>query len=170
MHKGAAIAQWIHLCLPSCRPGFESQAHHQRLFHLKYLCYLCHVKRTKIKTKKWPGLAHFFTKKQVLGRSSECTGWGRVLYKPHSHPNGFYWSHQCSCSLTPANRIQTSITQSCNHNRIEPGPRQGLNFAQEVWVDWGAIRCQQILVRQFTCTLHGDLVWLISTPITALVG
>ena len=25
---GAAIAQWIRLRLPSCRPGFESQAHH----------------------------------------------------------------------------------------------------------------------------------------------
>ena len=25
---GAAIAQWICLRLPSCRPGFESQAHH----------------------------------------------------------------------------------------------------------------------------------------------
>ena len=28
MVRGAAIAQWIHLCLPSCRHGFESQAHH----------------------------------------------------------------------------------------------------------------------------------------------
>ena len=27
---GAAIAQWIRLCLPSCRPEFGSQAHHQR--------------------------------------------------------------------------------------------------------------------------------------------
>ena len=25
---GAAIAKWIRLCLPSCRPGFESQANH----------------------------------------------------------------------------------------------------------------------------------------------
>ena len=25
---GAAIAQWISLRLPSCRPGFESQAHY----------------------------------------------------------------------------------------------------------------------------------------------
>ena len=29
---GAAIAQWIHLQLPSCHPGLESQAHHLR-FH-----------------------------------------------------------------------------------------------------------------------------------------
>ena len=31
---GAAIAQWIRLRLPSRRPGFESQAHHLRFFHL----------------------------------------------------------------------------------------------------------------------------------------
>ena len=32
--RGAAIAQWIRLRLPSRRPGFESQAHHLRFFHL----------------------------------------------------------------------------------------------------------------------------------------
>ena len=52
---GATIAQWIRLRLPSCRPGFESQACHLRFFI--YLCYICHVKRTKI-NKKRPGLAH----------------------------------------------------------------------------------------------------------------
>ena len=31
-HGGAAIEQWIHLCLPSCRPGFESQAYHLGFF------------------------------------------------------------------------------------------------------------------------------------------
>ena len=29
---GAAIAQWICLRLPSCRPGFESQVHHLHFF------------------------------------------------------------------------------------------------------------------------------------------
>ena len=29
---GAAIAQWIHLRLSSCRPGFESQAFHLCFF------------------------------------------------------------------------------------------------------------------------------------------
>ena len=42
-HRGAAIAQLICLLLPSCCPGFKSQAHHQRFFHLqsnvyKYIC------------------------------------------------------------------------------------------------------------------------------------
>ena len=61
--RGAAIAQWICLRLPSCRPGFESQVHHLHFFHLMYLCYICHVKRTKI-NKKRPGLARFFFKKK----------------------------------------------------------------------------------------------------------
>ena len=30
---GAAIAQWIRLRLPSCRPGFKSQAHHLCFFN-----------------------------------------------------------------------------------------------------------------------------------------
>ena len=31
---GAAIAQWICLCLPSCPPGFQSLAPHLRFHHL----------------------------------------------------------------------------------------------------------------------------------------
>ena len=34
-----------------------------------------------------------------------------------SHPNGFYWGHQCSWTLTPANSMQVSIMQSENCNR-----------------------------------------------------
>ena len=33
-NQGAAIAQWICLCLPSCCPGFTSQACLLRFFHL----------------------------------------------------------------------------------------------------------------------------------------
>ena len=55
---GAAIAQWIRLRLPSCRPGFESQAHHLRFLQSKFVLY-CHCvgKRTKINKKRgrvWP--------------------------------------------------------------------------------------------------------------------
>ena len=61
-NRGAAIAQWIRLCLPSCRPGFESQVHHLRFFQfLKLKLFICHsnwnVKRTKI-NKKRLGLAN----------------------------------------------------------------------------------------------------------------
>ena len=62
---GAAIAQWICLHLPFCRPGFESQAHHLRFYHLKYLCNICRVKRPKINQKR-SGLANFLKKKWVL--------------------------------------------------------------------------------------------------------
>ena len=52
---GAAIAQWIRLRLPSCRPGFESQAHHPRFYHnSQYVPYLsCE------RNKKRPDLVHF---------------------------------------------------------------------------------------------------------------
>ena len=53
---GAAIAPWIRLRLPSCCPGFESQAHHL-CFH--QFIKLCNVEKTKI-NKNRPGLAHFF--------------------------------------------------------------------------------------------------------------
>ena len=50
------IAQWIRLCLPSCRPGFESQAHHICFNRLQSnLCFICLRKINK----KGPGLAHF---------------------------------------------------------------------------------------------------------------
>ena len=45
--------------LPSCRPGFESQAHHL-CFH-QFIKKLCNVEKTKI-NKKRPRLAHFFKK------------------------------------------------------------------------------------------------------------
>ena len=38
MHRGATIAQWIRLRLPSCRPGFESQAHHLRFYQFILIC------------------------------------------------------------------------------------------------------------------------------------
>ena len=33
-NRGPVIAQWICLRLPSCRPGFKSQAHHLCLFSI----------------------------------------------------------------------------------------------------------------------------------------
>ena len=68
MYGGAAIAQWIHLQLPFCHPGFESQAHHQRFY--QFIFDLCRVEKTKI-NKKSPGFAHFFKKirkQKLLGQ------------------------------------------------------------------------------------------------------
>ena len=47
--RGAAMAQWIRLRLPSCRPGFESQAHH---LHFYQFIELCNVEKTKIRQKE----------------------------------------------------------------------------------------------------------------------
>ena len=56
LSRGAAVAQWIHLRLPSCHPGFESQAHH--LCFNQFIFEWWHAEKTKI-NKKRPGLAHF---------------------------------------------------------------------------------------------------------------
>ena len=46
MRWSTTIAQLIHLHLPTCRPGFESQAHHLRFNHVIFE--LCHVEKTKL--------------------------------------------------------------------------------------------------------------------------
>ena len=33
--QGAAVTQWIRLRLPSCRPGFKTQAHYLRFYQFK---------------------------------------------------------------------------------------------------------------------------------------
>ena len=54
---GAAVAQWIRLHLPSCRPGFDSQAHHLRLFNLN-----CNMLKGRKLTEKVAGIGPFFRK------------------------------------------------------------------------------------------------------------
>ena len=49
---GAAIAQWIRLRLPSCPPGFESQAHH--LFIVKFCTVFVIALRKGRKLRKKP--------------------------------------------------------------------------------------------------------------------
>ena len=39
------------------------------------------------------------------------------FYKAHSHPNGFYYGHKCSWTLTQPNSMQVSIMQSDDRNR-----------------------------------------------------
>ena len=48
--RGAAIAQWIRLRLPSCCPGFKSQACH--LCFNQFIFELCHVENTEINQKE----------------------------------------------------------------------------------------------------------------------
>ena len=74
---GAAIAQWIRQRLPSCCPGFKSQALHQHCY--KFIFYLCHVKKIN---KKRSGLVHFLTK--VFSKRSRMF---RALQNINEHLN-----------------------------------------------------------------------------------
>ena len=72
---GAAIAQWIRLRLPSCHPGFESQAHHLGFYFIYsqiclYLSLYCEKNDNK---QKVAGFGPFFKKntKRVSLCSSE---------------------------------------------------------------------------------------------------
>ena len=98
----AAIAQWIRLCLPPCRPRFESQARHLRFCHLQsILRFICHVKRTKI-NKKRPGLAHL---KNIIKLNSETHSLRqqtslRIIVRKYKQPifkisprvNKYFWA------------------------------------------------------------------------------
>ena len=58
----AGVAQWIRLRLPSCRPGFESQAHHLCFFsiyivQILYLSFELECETNENKQKE-AGLAH----------------------------------------------------------------------------------------------------------------
>ena len=48
----AAIAQWFRLRLPSCGPGFESQAHHLRFFQFVLLKLLLELEKNENKQKE----------------------------------------------------------------------------------------------------------------------
>ena len=50
--KGAAITQWIRLCLPFCRPGFESQAHHLHFYHYSQFVLYLSCEKNEIKQKE----------------------------------------------------------------------------------------------------------------------
>ena len=74
-----------------------------------------------------------------------------IYEQNHSHPEGFYWGHQCSRTFSPANM------QSYDGNKPRERFQPVLTYKSEV--DVGAIRCQHILVSHFTCTPHGMFVW-----------
>ena len=89
----AAIAPWFRLRLPSCCPGFESQAYHLCFFNLYWNC---NEKRTEIKQKE-AGIGPFFKKtfSQIIidyfvrgsitvWLTSCLTGLDKVLFLPIS--------------------------------------------------------------------------------------
>ena len=69
----AAIAQWIRLRLPSCGPGFESQAQ-----HLHFAFFNLNLNRNVERTKKRPGLAHSGSNRAKDHSSEKELGW--VVY------------------------------------------------------------------------------------------
>ena len=58
------------------------------------------------------------------------------LIKPHSHPDGFYWNHQCSWTLTSANSMRVYIMQTDDCYRKWQGLRQGLNQLCQRYLEW----------------------------------
>ena len=62
--NSAVIAQWIRMCLPSCVPGFESQAQHPR-FAFFNLNLNSNVKRTKINEER-PKIANMKKTQKVI--------------------------------------------------------------------------------------------------------
>ena len=101
--------------------------------------------------------------------SAVCASFLKFFLKHNYHHSGFYCGQQCSWTLTPANSMQDSIMQSDDRNRKKLGLRQAFNLPRLRSLGWMGeqIRCQHILVSCFTCTHHGDLVWLLSPPLSA---
>ena len=65
MSKYSDRAPWFRLRLPSCSPGFESQAQHLRFFNLYNWCW------NELRGRDWP---IFCIKKQVKGRGCGTVG------------------------------------------------------------------------------------------------
>ena len=66
----ASIVHWICLRLPSCCPGFESQAHHLHFY--QFIFELCHRENDENKQKE-AELAHFFKKNTILSKEVVLT-------------------------------------------------------------------------------------------------
>ena len=79
----ADIALWFRLRLPSCGPGFESQAHHLRFFNLYY--WNCNEKITKI-NKKRPSVAGVTHSQWICLRLPTC----RPRFKSQAHHLCYY--------------------------------------------------------------------------------
>ena len=110
--RAAAIAPWFHLHLPSCGPGFGSQAHHLPLF--QFVLFKMQWEQNENKQKDAGiGITSFCYPPIIpcLGQGNSIPIFTYIfssIKSPTStaHPNGFYWGHQCSWTLTPANNTQ----------------------------------------------------------------
>ena len=64
----AAIAPWFCLRLPSCSPGFESQAGHLCFFQFELLQFIFGIRKLQKFRKKRPGLAPYLKKHWQLSK------------------------------------------------------------------------------------------------------
>ena len=68
------IAKLFYLRLPSCHPGFESQAHHLHFYHLHIVKFVLYLSRDKYENKhKEAGLGPYKKRKSVLTGNERLT-------------------------------------------------------------------------------------------------
>ena len=95
-------AQWIRLHLPSCRPGFESHAHHLCFFNLN-----CVVLKRRKNKKKRPELAHFLSRRAFfLNKMHTWTLWGLNGPKEASDRFRDMFFYQFKCDIFPTFQLQ----------------------------------------------------------------
>ena len=75
-----------------------------------------------------------------------------IYMNPHSHPDGFYWGHQCSWTLIPANSMQASNEQSNDCNRKYSGLMQGLNLLRPISLGKTLDFCKRIFKEVISCS------------------
>ena len=112
---GAVIAQWICLRFQSCHPGFDSQAHHLRFYHLATVKFvLClslqSEKRTKI-NKKRLGFVYLKNIWQIKKASIYLKFLGRLLLG-ESVWSRFVSSRKYSSLSRPSNAPSSTVSMS----------------------------------------------------------
>ena len=128
---GAAIAQWIRLCLPICSPRFESQAHHQCFLLYRQMLYFCNLTLywEKDETGRiWPILKiHVYGKIAtygcVLAQSQRV---GRKVSRKHSRyrtarskiKKNFWLPINVLSRISWPKEIKVYVLEKCCHNLI----------------------------------------------------
>ena len=118
---GAAIAQWMHLHLPSCHTGFKSQTHHLHLY--QFIFELCRVEKTKI-NKKEAGIGPFFKKPwfRIRRQDRDCLAWSWAW------SSRCWWAGRCRSWRTrrrtsPASTSRQTSRRCWGRVREAPRPR-----------------------------------------------
>ena len=81
-----------------------------------------------------------------------------IYMNPHSHPDGFYWGHQCSWTLAAANSMQVSNMQSDDRQRNQPCHTYGRSPV--VIVVYSCSHCSYSLQNPLFCPPFSRMVCL----------